>query len=252
MGYNQLMDDNSNQPVSLVEQYQAPVSLPPEMPISPKKLTPKLLAIIVAALVLAGIAYGGYWYWQEQDLIVPPSPSPADETSEWKTYRNERYGFEIKYPASKPINEYESNVKNDNLFFSLDIDYKQTNGDMGGFPVYLRLDIVPTSQKTDCVGEYDGTLTIGGFLTGRCLNSGSYFGEGEGLWVDVIKDELKYVFRADFYDINRGAVDNIIATFKFTSTSSINSFNACVAAGYPIMESYPEKCQVPGGPIFTK
>lgn len=32
----------------------------------------------------------------------------------------------------------------------------------------------------------------------------------------------------------------------------INSFASCAAAGYPIMESYPRQCQVPGGPTFTE
>lgn len=33
---------------------------------------------------------------------------------------------------------------------------------------------------------------------------------------------------------------------------SIDSFIECAAAGYPIMESYPRQCAVPGGPSFTE
>lgn len=32
----------------------------------------------------------------------------------------------------------------------------------------------------------------------------------------------------------------------------INSFEDCVEAGHPIMESYPPRCAVPGGPTFTE
>lgn len=32
----------------------------------------------------------------------------------------------------------------------------------------------------------------------------------------------------------------------------IDSFEDCAAAGYPIMESYPERCAVPGGDTYTK
>lgn len=37
-----------------------------------------------------------------------------------------------------------------------------------------------------------------------------------------------------------------------TNNRSISSFEECAAAGYPIMESYPERCSVPGGPTFTR
>jgi len=36
------------------------------------------------------------------------------------------------------------------------------------------------------------------------------------------------------------------------NSSVINSFDACAAAGHPIMQSYPEQCAVPGGQTFTK
>jgi hypothetical protein len=34
-------------------------------------------------------------------------------------------------------------------------------------------------------------------------------------------------------------------------TTSINSYADCVAAGYPIQESYPEQCRTPDGKSFT-
>lgn len=36
------------------------------------------------------------------------------------------------------------------------------------------------------------------------------------------------------------------------ATQSIASFEECVTAGYPIMESYPERCAVPGGETYTR
>lgn len=35
-------------------------------------------------------------------------------------------------------------------------------------------------------------------------------------------------------------------------TNDITTFEECKAAGYPIMESYPERCSVPGGGTFTR
>jgi hypothetical protein len=34
--------------------------------------------------------------------------------------------------------------------------------------------------------------------------------------------------------------------------SPVDSFEECVAAGYPVMESYPRQCRVPGGPTYTE
>lgn len=34
--------------------------------------------------------------------------------------------------------------------------------------------------------------------------------------------------------------------------SDVQSFEDCVAAGLPVMESYPRQCKVPNGPSFTE
>jgi hypothetical protein len=34
--------------------------------------------------------------------------------------------------------------------------------------------------------------------------------------------------------------------------ASIGSFQECAAKGYPVVESYPRRCTVPGGPTFTE
>lgn len=46
-----------------------------------------------------------------------------------------------------------------------------------------------------------------------------------------------------------------IVVWKYQQTSkvqSINTFEECAQAGYPIMESYPEQCKTPDGRNFTK
>lgn len=37
-----------------------------------------------------------------------------------------------------------------------------------------------------------------------------------------------------------------------TPDMAINSFEDCVNAGYPVMESYPRQCRVPGGKLFVE
>lgn len=54
------------------------------------------------------------------------------------------------------------------------------------------------------------------------------------------------VWRVNSAEINRSSTKNN------TGQGVIDSYEACVAAGYPVMESYPEQCAVPGGETFTR
>jgi len=56
-----------------------------------------LIFIILLIAVCAAI-----FYWQQNKALLAPlvSLEPINQnTSNWKTYKNEEYGFEIKYPA---------------------------------------------------------------------------------------------------------------------------------------------------------
>ena len=87
-----------------------------------------LTIIIIAATILVGGGFFGYQYLQLQKIregakppaaettIPPPSPEEtqpqtgAIDTSNWKTYRNEEYGFEVKYPEDWDTREVSSKV----------------------------------------------------------------------------------------------------------------------------------------------
>ncbi len=63
---------------------------------------------ILIILILAGIVGGGtlYWqWWREKQEIKEPEKIAEDEITDWKTYRNEEYRFEIKYPKDHELIE---------------------------------------------------------------------------------------------------------------------------------------------------
>ncbi|MDX1765320.1 MAG: hypothetical protein R3313_00040 [Candidatus Saccharimonadales bacterium] len=56
-----------------------------------------------------------------------------------------------------------------------------------------------------------------------------------------------------FYFTDLGETDTSSEDTSQADTAPvIDSYEDCVAAGYPIMESYPEQCAVPDGPSFTR
>lgn len=68
----------------------------------------KGFSVVLSVIIILALLGGGLYLWQKNKLAkndyniadVPDEPIVADETKDWKTYQNEKYGFEFKYPAS--------------------------------------------------------------------------------------------------------------------------------------------------------
>lgn len=149
---------------------------------------------------------------------IKSQPTPQqDETANWKVYHSEKYRFEVKYPADFPI-ETGQNGPN-NSIFGLYLNYVRPTTDGGGPSKYLWISIEPKRTATTCAnmnGKSSGTISISGINATKCIIEGSYFGEGQGLYIEVQHGSYIYGFIADYYDKNKTTLDKIISTFKFT------------------------------------
>ncbi len=63
--------------------------------------TPVGILIIVICLLLAGGILVWQYGWLAKEEAKPPEGeiTQEDETANWEIYRNEEYGFEVKYPS---------------------------------------------------------------------------------------------------------------------------------------------------------
>lgn len=62
-----------------------------------KLLAPKIVGIVIVLLIVGGIFAWQYFGIPKEETEAPEEL--ADETANRKTYRNEEYGFEFKYPS---------------------------------------------------------------------------------------------------------------------------------------------------------
>ncbi|MEK7650726.1 MAG: hypothetical protein AAB364_02560 [Patescibacteria group bacterium] len=104
---------------------------------------------IIILLVLVVLGFAGYTFYNQvqPDYSYQPSatapilntpdnsfttkPAPVvDETKDWKTYKNEKYGFEFKYPTSWKLSENIVEVYPGASFFGVRIEDLSVSGDV--------------------------------------------------------------------------------------------------------------------------
>jgi hypothetical protein len=108
--------------------------------------------IIYALIAFVLLALGaGFWAWKKQvnwitsqdqikkEEIAKTNTDVTDtsDTFDWKTYRNEKFGFEVKYPSVFKINDKPTDSGHIVSFMEFDEKAKNLNGQItpGYFPV---------------------------------------------------------------------------------------------------------------------
>ncbi|OHA64969.1 MAG: hypothetical protein A2940_02495 [Candidatus Wildermuthbacteria bacterium RIFCSPLOWO2_01_FULL_48_29] len=94
-----------------------------------------LVAIAVVILVLGGVLLLKVGLGPSSPTPPPPAPAPSPQaqteevdTSAWQTYRNDEFGFEVKYPKNFVNKEYPSGIRSSEVFGIQFVDQKWGEG----------------------------------------------------------------------------------------------------------------------------
>lgn len=132
---------NNQKPINEEPQPNTPPPQPNQFQSAQSPLQRWLPAIVgVAIVVLAGGGVFAYQAWWSGPSEPPTQESPIgttpgeflkagerveDKTANWKTYRNEEYGFEVKYPSGWSIDGREFKLYTEADSFALTIENKK-------------------------------------------------------------------------------------------------------------------------------
>ncbi|MDQ5969220.1 MAG: hypothetical protein QG579_377 [Patescibacteria group bacterium] len=197
---------------------------PEQIDVSSKLVTPPSLtkSKIIGIFILALIIIAGIVSWTAI-LFYPKqtnknSPVSVNETDNWKTYRNDTYGFEFKYPSDWVV-EHEINSGDlDRVIlylprdFGTGVTFVATDSKLGGGIELDRLEKEGKMQKKEKIVLNNIEYSV------YYYNNNEYEMPYE-IIIYFVKDNKSYWFVANTnnnYQSGRQELDSILSTFKFT------------------------------------
>jgi hypothetical protein len=197
-------------------------------------------AILVVILLFLAVE-GVLWYKNKKQVDMQASElSSAELTADWKTYTNEDYGFEFKYPESLAVDEVKGSSDFEKRYTDARIDTPsniQINKNVDGtegLPIFLDISGHEPVNKPegDCErGFVSSKIILGGISATKCVGE-SMYGPGSMI-ISYSKDGVIYYYIASDRYINndQDLIDQILSTFKFTNPMQTNNFSI-PPAGY--------------------
>jgi len=181
-------------------------------------LSKKTTIISLILITLIGLVVLGYFGFIKKDELnisyTPPVHQeklqgeilelPEVDTSDWKVYRNEKYGYEIKYPKSwKLVHE--------NILENVSLEPIKNSLP----PVFVNIGWIGTKKEKRYLSEWP-RVVLSGSMTIDDLSSGKY---NSMILIDFTKNNN--AFEIEWYDNerpNQKAYEmflKILSTFRF-------------------------------------
>jgi len=111
----------------------------------------KAFSKILILMILVVLAGGGIFAWQYFGGPEEETKISEDETADWKTYRNEEYGFEIDYPQLIIYKEFPFRETRPNLVVLFTDDLEKIS--FGDLSLYITLENKPAESLDSYVDE---------------------------------------------------------------------------------------------------
>jgi len=210
-------------------------------------LTKQTKTIVISALAIAllgGVSYGGYTYWQSQQvvpepqepLIEEPKPTPITEPTEdpnWNLYINKEYGFSVEYPADWAVSESVQNISgSDKHRMASWIKFVK----MGSVSIMISVWNTPEAALLEWVKEKSALIVSGGAVVPDKPNAEiaglptvvvySPFGQAPSAVTAVLKSGNRIFKVEHFTPKNENPLlwdiyEHFVKTFEFENTESI-------------------------------
>src|SRR3989344_1893406 len=191
------------------------------------------LLIISAVFYLGRLSSG-----QPQQISVSPTPQiskPADETSNWKTYENTKYGYSIKYPSEWLAKEFGPIDSKTLSFIGLGIAVS----DPIKASMIIQVTLRSYEEQLQIGPEKTTPITVGGLVGVRKTEGSSNPDAGNN--INVVLPAKNTIVLAINEKYSK-TFDQILSTFKFTDQNQVdtNSWKTYTNTDYKFTFKYPQ------------
>ena len=120
--------------------------------------------VLITVIVLAAILGGGFYISQQKSVteVAPKTQTTETATADWKTYTNDEFGFQLKYPPSMVVSENPGelasskwvtvDLKNSDFTLSFFAGTRPTGGPGEGYDNYQSKEVfVSGKQVTESI-----------------------------------------------------------------------------------------------------